>query len=244
MNNLSRTFVVGDIHGCVNELRVLFTYLIVACNLSKEDRLCFLGDYVDRGPYSREVIDSLIQIKETFPKARFLKGNHEAMLLDYLGIEKFPNTFVYLQGNVGGIHTLKSYGVTNIPFERANGKQCLSYFPTNHKDFLTTLDTYKKTDDYIFVHAGVNPFIADMRLQNPNELLRILMKMPHQFNQIVVHGHKAVEEAVFDSKAKIINIDTDVVHGGKLTCLELPSMTTYQVGLNSIEIVVKKLDPS
>jgi len=239
-----RIFVFGDIHGCVDELKLLFSYLILYKKLSKEDKLCFIGDYIDRGLYTRETIDALIQIKETFPKARFLKGNHEAMLLDYLGIEAFPNTFVYLKNSVGGQNTLRSYGIINIPFDKRKGKECLPFFPEPHLEFLTSLDNYKKTENYIFVHAGVNPLIADMRLQNPNEMMRMKgssLKTPHLFPQVVVHGHEAVTEAVFNVKTRMINIDTDVVHGGKLTCLELPSMDIYQIGLNSSEIMVDKL---
>jgi len=238
---MDRIFVFGDIHGCADELRLLFSYLVLYQKLDKNDRLCFIGDYVDRGLDTKSVIDILIQIQTTFPKARFLKGNHEAMLLDYLGLEAFPNTFVYLKNSVGGKNTLHSYGVVNIPFDKASGRQCLKFFPESHINFLTSLEIYKKTDEYIFVHAGVNPLIGDMRMQNPNELIRMrasTIKNPHLFPQTVIHGHEAIKEVTFNTKTRMINIDTDVVHGGKLTCLELPTLTTYQIGLNSLDIEV------
>src|SRR6266849_3463748 len=108
-----RTFVFGDIHGSQKEMNDLLLFIFNAENFDASiDRFLFIGDYVDRGPRSRQVIDQLIKISETYPETIFLRGNHEDMFMSYLGLGgMFGNMFHYN----GGYITLLSYTDMVIP---------------------------------------------------------------------------------------------------------------------------------
>lgn len=80
-----RVFAIGDVHGCAQEISVLLEFLVKKQNLSQKDAVIFLGDYIDRGPDTRGVIDLLVNFQNDFPKTKFLRGNHEDMLMDFFG---------------------------------------------------------------------------------------------------------------------------------------------------------------
>ena len=98
-----RVFVIGDLHGCVKEPEILLRHLESSEGLKESDLVIFLGDYIDRGPDSKGVIDLMLDFRTRFPKTRFLKGNHEDMLLHYLG-RRGRHGEVYLEN--GGSMTL------------------------------------------------------------------------------------------------------------------------------------------
>ena len=144
-----RLFAVGDIHGCNEELKHLLNFLRNDQKLSGEDQLVFIGDYIDRGPDSKGVIDTLLQVKNEFPSTVFLKGNHEDMLLDYLGLGGQGGD-VYLTN--GGSDFFRSY---EIPaYDKAN---IVSKLPAAHVEFLKGLELAVSLAEFIFVHAGLNP---------------------------------------------------------------------------------------
>jgi serine/threonine protein phosphatase 1 len=134
-----RLLAVGDIHGCLDQLKTLMTQ--VAPKLA--DRVVFLGDYVDRGPDSAGVIDYLIEFNRIFPSTCFLRGNHEQMFIDYLDGHD-PTSFLVN----GGLKTLSSY--------QSSGRWPI---PSSHRTFIDALLDYYETEDYIFVHAGLRPGI-------------------------------------------------------------------------------------
>jgi serine/threonine protein phosphatase 1 len=211
-----RIFAIGDIHGCNRKLKQL---LALVGPEPLADTLVFLGDYIDRGPDSRGVIDTLLDLKKTFPHQICLKGNHESMFLNY-----------YLEGQDeelffanSGAMTLSSYGLVLADARAGTG------FPEDHLRFLASLPLFYETKEYLFVHAGLRPGIP-LDGQSPEDLLWIrseFIESDWDFGKTVVFGHTALSEPLL--QANKIGIDTGLVYGGRLTCIELPSRKIVQV---------------
>ncbi|MGE4094732.1 MAG: AAA family ATPase, partial [Candidatus Binatia bacterium] len=225
---MGRIFIVGDIHGCPQELETLLT----ALSLRPEDRLVFLGDYIDRGPGSRDVIDLLLSLRSSpVCDLTFLKGNHEDMFLDFLGYEgRYGEAFV---GN-GGQATLRSYGV---PPDVA-GDEVAELLPPVHLQFFRELETFTEVaGDFLCVHAGVNPLLS-LGEQTTEELLWIRQEFiahSHMLPYTIVFGHTPHRSVRFDLPYKI-GIDTGLVYGGKLSCLEVTEKRLLQVSKGSSRV--------
>ena len=180
----------------------------------QRDTLVFLGDYIDRGPDSKGVVDFILQLRKELPHVVCLKGNHEALFLDWHLNGKDYDLYLY---NGGGT-TIRSYsqeGEFKLPHE--------------HLDFFTSLRLYYETADYIFVHAGLRGDIP-LQEQDPHDLIWIrdeFILSPHDFGKVVIFGHTPMQR-VFIAPNKI-GIDTGAVYGGTLTCLELPAQRFYNV---------------
>jgi len=147
---MSKIFAIGDIHGCYNELMLLFKKLPLD---PKNDKIIFLGDYIDRGPDSKKVVAQLIEWKKKYPHWIFLRGNHEDILENWIeGGQKYQEDEQWscFLAN-GGIETLESYGYrTSEPSKTGILKA--------HLDFLLKeTEVMHETDDYVFVHAGLIP---------------------------------------------------------------------------------------
>jgi serine/threonine protein phosphatase 1 len=192
-----RLLAVGDIHGCLEPLRRLLNLV----QPKPQDTIIFLGDYVDRGPDSRGVIDFLLKFARLFPKTVFLKGNHEAMFLDYLqGGPKSP----FLQN--GGISTLASYTEGISP---------------EHLAFLRDLRLYHQTEAHIFAHAGLLPG-RPLPEQLEEDLLWIreeFLRSDYDWGKTIVFGHTPWPEPLL--KTNRIGLDTGAVYGRKLTCCDV-----------------------
>ncbi len=206
-----KIFAVGDIHGCYDALEELLDRLPIDF---EKDLLIFLGDYIDRGPSPRRVVDIILELVETYPgRIITLSGNHEWMFKRYLkGIE--PEVFLFN----GGEATLKDY------FK--NGRLEI---PEDHRRFFDSLKLYYETEDYIFVHAGIRPGVP-LNEQDEEDLLWIregFYFYPGKFPKKVVFGHTPFPEPL-DLEDRI-GIDTGCVYGGKLTAVELPEQKFYQV---------------
>jgi len=168
------TYAIGDIHGCLDELKHLIQTLQEKAGLSSADRLVFVGDYIDRGPDSKGVIDYLIQLQGRYP-CIFLMGNHEDMMLWYLGIrhgskislsDASQRAGAWLPN--GGRQTLTSYGIDIIDYFNSGGvhDQLASdlvpkFIPRNHIEFLRNLSYHYIQDSILFVHAGIGPWAVD-----------------------------------------------------------------------------------
>lgn len=221
---MGRVYIVGDIHGCFHELEVLVSGL----PLTSADRLIFLGDYIDRGPASKEVIEFLLGVKAAGPcQVTFLKGNHEDMFLDFMGKDgRFGEAFL----NNGGSATLRSY---RIP-QGDNGHAVAGRIPPEHMAFFTGLEMFAVVDNVLCVHAGVNPVVS-LSEQSPEELLWIrqeFLNNPHLLPYTVVFGHTPHRAVRFELPYKV-GIDTGLVYGGKLSCLEISEKLLYQVSKGS-----------
>jgi serine/threonine protein phosphatase 1 len=211
-----RIFAVGDIHGCYEKLVELMK--ILPWSRKNGDLLLFIGDYVDRGTRSRDVVEFLVKLQKNGGDFVFLKGNHEKMLLDYYVDHK--DQMLYVAN--GGAETIASY------VEGAIGRKAFE-LPKDHLQFLQSLKLYYETDEYIFVHAGLRDAVP-LPEQSQEDLLWIreeFIYSLYDWNKRVVFGHTALETP-FVSPGKI-GIDTGAVYGNKLTAVELPAMRFYQV---------------
>jgi serine/threonine protein phosphatase 1 len=223
-----RVFIVGDIHACPQELE----RLLGALPLQSRDRLIFLGDYIDRGPGAREVVDLLLALKaDGGCRPTFLKGNHEDMLLDFLG---YPGNYGEAFLLNGGNSTLTSYGLSTT----VSGPACASGLPPTHLQFFLDLETLSVQEDLLCVHAGVNPQ-RSLEEQGEEELLWIRQEFifqPHSLPYTVVFGHTPQRAVFFDLPYKV-GIDTGLVYGGKLSCLEWAEKKLYQVARGSQKVL-------
>ncbi len=196
-----RLLAVGDIHGCLDRLR----RLMARVEPQISDRVVFLGDYIDRGPDGRGVIDYLLDFGRRFPLSVFLKGNHEAMFLDFLAGR---NQMLFLYN--GGGTTLLSY--------REEGGVRV---PKTHLDFLETLRPAFTTEDFIFVHAGLRPGLP-LEGQEERDLLWIrdeFIASDYDWGQTVVFGHTPLQQPLLGTNK--IGLDTGAVYGRALTCCDV-----------------------
>ena len=221
----SRLYAVGDIHGRADLLASLLEQIAAdaARHPGAAKRLIFLGDYVDRGPASRAVIDLVLRDAppglETVP----LMGNHEEMMLRFLEDIAVGRTWMMN----GGDATLRSYGVD--PPTMFSGTSRLqeaqqdfaARLPARHRSFLEGLAISHTEGDYLFVHAGVRPGVA-LERQHPQDLLWIrdeFLGSDRDFGKLVVHGHSISRAPEF--RPNRIGIDTGAYRSGQLTCLVL-----------------------
>jgi serine/threonine protein phosphatase 1 len=223
-----RLFAIGDIHGCVDELTVMLRAIAPV----RGDSVVFVGDYIDRGPATREVIETLVEVQRGNAECIFLKGNHEDMMLAFLGMPgHYGESFLFN----GGQPTLESYGIPE-------GEPVLERIPADHLDFLKTLATSYLHPPYLFVHAGISP-LRQIEEQSVEDMLWIRQEFifnPHHLGTTVVFGHTPMRAVMIDLPYKL-GIDTGLVYGGKLTCIELNEGVLYQVARGSRQVKAQSL---
>lgn len=218
-----RIYAVGDIHGRADLLDGVLRRIDadLAANPVSIGIEVYLGDYVDRGPASREVIDRLVERNRTF-RAVFLKGNHETYLM---GFASNPSILEDWQ-QFGGLETLVSYGIAPEINAGAETQARLAAtfdqaLPASHRRFLSNLKSSFTCGDFFFVHAGVRSGIP-LTKQRVEDLLWIrgdFLLCEDEFSKIIVHGHTPVPEP--EIRPNRINIDTGAYATGRLTCLKL-----------------------
>ena len=220
----SRIYAIGDVHGCVELLRKLQLVIVgdAANRTDVRKVVVYLGDYIDRGPDSRAVIDLLID--EPLPgfESVFLRGNHEDSLLKFLDDPQVgPEWLTY-----GGDATLYSYGVRPPDAARPDElltaqKDLARSFPAAHLDFFRKMKLTHIEGDYAFVHAGFRENIPIDR-QAAEDMLWIrdeFLDSQADFGKVVVHGHSIAASPVV--RRNRIGIDSGAFATGVLTCLVL-----------------------
>lgn len=222
-----RLYAIGDIHGRMDLLEPLLaqTEEDLANGPEAEVAYVFLGDYIDRGPASSEVIDLILALSAQ-RRVICLKGNHEAFLLEFFAN---PNRLLDW-GRYGGLNTLMSYGLRpplQPSFEQCQEIAAALYetMPAAHHEFLQKLHLSLTFGDFFFVHAGARPRIPLDR-QSEEDLLWIredFLLHEAMFEKVIVHGHSPVlAPEVLPNR---INIDTGAYATGRLTCLVLEGET-------------------
>ncbi len=226
---MERRIVIGDIHGCYLTLKKLLEKNI---EITTKDNLYFVGDYVDRGPRSREVLDYIIHLKwqgyKTFP----LRGNHEEMMINAFQSEEFMHAWY----NNGAEETLKSFDVPeDIRFDYDGIRQ----IPDRYVHFLEGLPYFLSTDEYLIVHAGFN-FNAEDIFEDKDAMIwiRDIKYDPEKAGQkAIIHGHTPMPLVNIEHELKkkdqyLINIDGGCVYKdlpgyGNLVAVDLNNRQIY-----------------
>ncbi|MCJ8521139.1 serine/threonine protein phosphatase 1 [Pseudorhizobium tarimense] len=219
-------YAIGDVHGCLDELK--WAEEAIARDIRKNERpglVVLLGDYVDRGPFSAQVLEHLCRPSELGLKRVPLCGNHDDLFAKFL---EDPNQY-WDWVMLGGEQTLMSYGIDIHHLalrqrrKRSKLKEVLDEaIPDSHRGFLRDLPVSLKIDSTLFVHAGIQPGIT-IDQQTDEDLMWIrepfLSKGPGLASLLVVHGHTA--RPLPDIGVNRIGIDTGAFTTGKLCVLKL-----------------------
>ena len=226
-----RIYAIGDIHGRADLLESLLLQIDEDCRLhpSRRPIVVFIGDYIDRGPASREVLDLLLgyeQTKETI----FLRGNHETFVHRFLSEPAVLDEWRLC----GGLETLVSYGLKpsinpGVAEQRQLAKALAKSIPRSHLEFLDSLDLSFNCGDFLFVHAGIRPGVP-IRKQSEEDLLWIreeFLCCKRRFEKFVVHGHTPVHAT--DIRSNRINIDTGAFATGRLTCIVIEGTSIVEL---------------
>jgi serine/threonine protein phosphatase 1 len=206
-------FAIGDIHGCLKTFRTLVEEDI---GLNRADRLYLLGDYVDRGPDSKGVLDYIMKLTEEGYQLFPLTGNHEDMMITaYLGREEFKHWMIN-----GAEATLRSFGVTG---DKLYNPAVVHRIPEAYRYFALNLKVYYVTDDFIFVHAGIDLTKDHPYLDKTTMLWSRFSRIDEQQlgNRIIVHGHtpvpiREIREKAEDPDTNVIDLDGGCVYRERL----------------------------
>lgn len=214
-------YIIGDIHGHYFKLKNLFDEL--RSHINPDDLVIFLGDYIDRGPDSFEVIEFLVALSGIYQTV-FLMGNHEDMFIKYLKRADYSGNFI----RNGGDYTLKSYH---------ENLKAMS-LPDSHMKFFNNLKLYYEGSDFIAVHAGLNPDIDNITLQARDDLIWIRGEFylaDKKWPKTVIFGHTPTpyiinSDSVFvDEVRNIIGIDTcAMLEQYPLTCIRWPDRRIFR----------------
>lgn len=225
--------VVGDIHGQLKCLKRLIGRFEDTAQgyAASQDLMVFLGDYVDRGPEVRGVLDYLIE-QGSRRQCVFLRGNHEQVLLDFLSNADAGKNWI----RIGGLETLASYGVA-IDFQHKTDIDWFQVqdlfrhaFPDEHRRFLESTELSYSAGDFFLVHAGIDP-ARSLLDQSPRDLLTIRKKFLNNQDireKIIVHGHSHVTEPVV--RRNRIGVDTGAYATRVLSALLIWNETTEFIG--------------
>lgn len=221
----TRIYAVGDIHGRVDLLNQLHELIAADMRATDPSRavIVYVGDYIDRGDSSREVIDLLLADPVDRAEAVHLLGNHEAFMLTFLEDASVGEPWL----KNGGDSTVYSYGV-GAPrvSDRAQRHQIMrddlrDKLPADHLEFLRSLKQYHVEGDYAFVHAGIRPGVA-LEDQVDDDVLWIrgeFLNDKSDHGKCIVHGHTITDD--IDVRPNRIGIDTGAYFSGTLSCLVL-----------------------
>lgn len=217
-----RVYAIGDIHGRLDLLDDLLE-IIRTDNADRgvtQPRIIFLGDLIDRGPSSAQVVDRAIEMAEGPWACQFLLGNHEEIFLRALeGDQKALALF----NRIGGRETILSYGVSEEAYLDSDYPELqallMQRVPPTHVAFLKGFEDLIVVGDYAFVHAGVRPgqALADQRASDLRWIRREFLDHTSGFEKIIVHGHTITDDV--EVRSNRIGLDTGAYASGKLTAM-------------------------
>lgn len=199
---MPRYIAITDIHGELEKLENVLSKI----ETRPDDIFVFMGDYIDRGPDSKGVVEKIIEISESF-KTICLIGSHEYALLH----AEQDDYYNYLFWNYGGPATIKSYGGR---FEN---------ILQTHGEFFKSLKFYHLTDDYLFVHAGINP---KYKLEDQHETDFVYIRSAfynskHNLPQKIIFGHTEFDEPLIQNDKICIDLGCGKYKDAKLCALIL-----------------------
>ena len=218
-----RIYAIGDVHGRADLLDRLLSR--IDADVAKRPAVrpihLLVGDYIDRGPESRAVLDILINCSKGREMV-FLRGNHDVFVEQFLSDPSVLGNW----SKIGGLETLMSYGLQPSINADAKGQKDLSHafnaaLPKSHRGFLGHLVSSFTCGNYFFVHAGVRPGVP-LSKQRDDDMLWIrddFLLHEEDFGKVIVHGHTPVREV--DIRSNRINIDTGAYATGRLSCVVL-----------------------
>jgi serine/threonine protein phosphatase 1 len=219
-----RAYVIGDVHGCLHELDQLLSRVEAELRERPAARtsIVFLGDLIDRGPASAQVLERLRTYSPARASTHFIMGNHEEVMLRVLSGEAdlLPNWLRF-----GGAETLRTYGIDPREIRRLPSDELVRHLnsavPAEHVEFLETFADSIRFGSYLFVHAGIRPGV-DLAEQSQSDLRWIREPFlgdstDHGF--VVVHGHTITNEVEINPNR--IGIDTGAFCTGTLTALAI-----------------------
>lgn len=220
-----RVYVVGDIHGRADLLADLHARIERHARQASQGMrkiLIYIGDFVDRGPQSRQVIEMLLKSPPAGFETAFIRGNHEDIMQSFLDDHAVGHDWLMF----GGTDTIRSYGLR--PPRSASETEYKNLqrgfriaLPRRHREFLAGLQLFTVIGNYVFVHAGIRPGIR-LDQQTPRDLMWIrepFLRSRKDHGYIVVHGHTIVEAP--EIRPNRIGIDTGAYGSNVLTCLVL-----------------------
>lgn len=218
-----RIYAIGDIHGRAD-------LLIEMHNLIRQDaagfdgrkKIVYLGDYIDRGMQSKQVVELLLENPMPGFQSVFLKGNHEQAILDFLAYPEATAGWL----SFGGRETLISYGVSVTFMPLMKDMQKLSeeldqLLPDRHREFLEDGLLSWEAGNYYFVHAGIRPGVPlpDQHFEDQLWIRDEFIDSKADHGAVIVHGHTITPEVEF--RKNRIGLDTGAFHSGVLSCLVL-----------------------
>jgi len=218
-----RVYAVGDIHGCAQLLDMLHDKIAEdAASASREKHIVYLGDFTDRGPDSRGVVERVLRKVPAGLTPHYIRGNHDQAVLDFLDE---PETYRVWRG-FGGAETLMSYGVRpplfDIPEQIVAARDALrTRMPGEHLAFFNSLALKLVIGDYLFVHAGIRPGVP-LDKQDEQDLMWIreeFLSSTSWPGKVIVHGHTPLPAPV--RTANRISVDTGAYATGDLSCAVL-----------------------
>jgi len=232
MNN-TPIYAVGDIHG---QLEMLETALhLINADGGPDARIVFLGDLVDRGASSRQVIERLITGQKAGRDWTVLSGNHDDLLCGFLehGIDMDPRVLSgvpWTGPRIGGLATLASYGITDLdrPVDQLL-IEARAVIPVAHLKFLRGLPTHLNVDDLLFVHAGIRPGVP-LAQQSRDDLMWIrgdFLDDTRTHPWLIVHGHTAVQTA--EHHGNRVNLDSGAGYGRPITAAVFEQGQVWQL---------------
>jgi serine/threonine protein phosphatase 1 len=223
-------YAVGDVHGRADLLEKMHAAILKdSLDVPAERKVVvYLGDYVDRGPGSKKVVDILLERPLAGFERVHLMGNHEAFLIEFLNdLEAGPGWFFN-----GGLATLSSYGVKIGKHDELSydvlqrvQEEFRERMPEEHRDFYKNLEFSRTEGDFFFVHAGIRPGVA-LDNQTDEDMLWIreeFLGSEEDYGKVIVHGHTITWEP--EVRPNRIGIDTGAFATGRLTCLALEGTT-------------------
>jgi len=217
-----RVYAVGDVHGRLDLLDRLLD-MVAADAGDAAYELILLGDLVDRGPNSADVVERVrVMAAAAEPPVTVLAGNHEEIMLGAIAGEA---EMIRLFCRAGGRETALSYGLGPAAYDGMGFDELAAWLASNvppaHRDFLTGLSDREVRGDYAFVHAGVRPGVplAEQAVSDLRWIRNSFLNHAEPFEKTVVHGHSISEEVNY--RPNRIGIDTGAFRSGKLTALGL-----------------------